>query len=117
MSCCFVLVEPTWYRVQGFPQGPPHPFFAHPRRELHGAPLFLADHCKVPGTTIRGSQWGAPRLALRRFFGPEKVTQLRRTPSSHSSRRISFLRTLLALNPLLLPPILGVLLVHRIALE
>jgi len=56
-------------------------------------------------------------LALRRFFGPEKVTQLRRTPSSHSSRRISFLRTLLALNPLLLPPILGVLLVHRIALE
>ena len=56
---CFIRTDvECCIGYRGFPQESPHPFFAHPRRELRLAPLFLTDHCRVPGTTIRGSQWG-----------------------------------------------------------
>ena len=67
---CFIRTDVVGYR--GFPQGSPHPSFAQPRRELRRAPLrvFLTDHCRVPGTTIRGSQWGpASDLELCNYGG------------------------------------------------
>ena len=61
-----------WPGQAKFSQGSLHPFSAHPRRELRRAPLFIADHsgCRVPGTTIRGSQWGPASAWLHKWVMP-----------------------------------------------
>ena len=42
---CFIRTDvECCIGYRGFPQGSPRPSFAHPRRELRRAPLFLTDH-------------------------------------------------------------------------
>ena len=64
---CFIRADVMLYRVgtEVFPRGhrTHSPLTPGHGRELRRPPLFLTDHYRVPGTTIRGSQWG-PASAL-----------------------------------------------------
>jgi len=80
---CFIRTDVDVVQgTEGFPRSP-HPSFAHPRRELRRAPLFLTDHCRVPGT-LSGAHSGVPASATRLQVGPARLWSLEGLLSSRS---------------------------------
>ena len=60
VSLCFISTNAAGMQgTEGFPRGHrTQTVFAYFRRRLRRALLFLTDHSRKPGTTIRGSEWG-----------------------------------------------------------